>query len=312
MVSKSFEAYRTNTQPFSVPRLIIGTVLILLIWFGIGVAIVLLALATNIAEKLPWDENEFILAAVFISFPGIWIGIWLVMRFLHRQPLTKLFGIEGKIAWGDYARAFIATIVWLLIAEALMYLLFQDLERTERQRAAWFFSFIPLMAVLFIQTSAEELLFRGYLMRGIASRFRSPWLWILIPSVSFIALHYSPDLSLASLFIVAIDITAFTTLAVVVTYATGNLGAALGCHMANNLFVGLVISHESELSGLALFRGVQLDQPDLSSTVLIAFPVLSVLFIAVQTLMLLHPKSPLRLTGYIRTAPTVAAMADGA
>ncbi|WP_245482785.1 CPBP family intramembrane glutamic endopeptidase [Mesorhizobium sp. M7A.F.Ca.ET.027.03.2.1] len=88
------------------------------------------------------------------------------------------------------------------------------------------------------------MLFRGYLLRGLANRFTSPVIWALLPALLFTSLHWSASSSPAINACVLASIAAFALLLTLVVYATGNLGAAFGAHLGNNLTGFLLISHQ--------------------------------------------------------------------
>ena len=111
----------------------------------------------------------------------------------------------------------------------------------------WALFLLPILFFAFVQTSSEELLFRGYLQRGLAYRFRSPLVWAVLPTLVFTALHWNPTAVLGMNIGVAVSIGAFAALLALLVYATGNLGAAMGAHFGNNLVGFLLISHDDTL-----------------------------------------------------------------
>jgi len=75
---------------------------------------------------------------------------------------------------------------------------------------------------------------------------------------------------------------------------TGNLGAGIGAHLGLNMFGILVVSHVSWLSGVALFQGKPMDVGEWSAFDAILVAVLGAAPFALMALLLLHPRSPLR------------------
>ena len=111
---------------------------------------------------------------------------------------------------------------------------------------------IVLPAIL-VQTAAEELAFRGYLMQGLAARFRSRWVWWLLPAALFGALHWNPGEFGPNAWLVALSTGLIGLVLADVTVRTGNLSAAIGLHFANNVASLLVVSLPSPLAGLSLY-----------------------------------------------------------
>ncbi len=93
---------------------------------------------------------------------------------------------------------------------------------------------------------------------------------------------------------VLVSIGGFAALLVVLVYATGNLGAAMGAHLGNNLIGFLFISHENVLSPFALYRGATLAGLPWTPGQAIAIVGMSIASILITLALLLHPRSPLR------------------
>jgi membrane protease YdiL (CAAX protease family) len=84
---------------------------------------------------------------------------------------------------------------------------------------------LVLVLVVPLQAVAEEYVFRGWLLQAFGSVFRRPWVPILIQAVLFAALHGEVGMPLA-----------FGVLAGWLTVRTGGIEAAIGLHIAHNLF----------------------------------------------------------------------------
>ncbi|TGR73492.1 CPBP family intramembrane metalloprotease, partial [Mesorhizobium sp. M1C.F.Ca.ET.189.01.1.1] len=68
---------------------------------------------------------------------------------------------------------------------------------------------VPIVLLAFLQTSSEEMLFRGYLLRGLACRFRRPLIWAVLPGLLFTSLHWNTASTLAINASVLVSIAAF-------------------------------------------------------------------------------------------------------
>ena len=97
----AFERYRnTATEKTNLPRLIIGTAVVVLFWVAITLVVVLggtyLAIIWHLLPGDPRGPLQGFLASpigiltALTSFAGIWLGLWLAMRFVHGEPLTAL------------------------------------------------------------------------------------------------------------------------------------------------------------------------------------------------------------------------------
>ena len=111
----------------------------------------------------------------------------------------------------------------------------------------------------------------------------------MLPTLVFTALHWNPASVLGMNIGVAISIGAFAALLALLVYATGNLGAAMGAHLGNNLVGFLLISHDDALGGLALFRAPPLDGLAWTPGETAVIAGISIASILLTWLLLLHP-----------------------
>ena len=116
---------------------------------------------------------------------------------------------------------------------------------------------LPLALLgLLVQTGTEELIFRGFLQQQLAARFPRPLVWMAVPAVLFGAFHFSPEQYGTSAWFVVIRAIFFGLAAADLTARTGNLGAAVGLHFANNPATLLLVGLGGRMDGLALYSTV--------------------------------------------------------
>jgi membrane protease YdiL (CAAX protease family) len=111
---------------------------------------------------------------------------------------------------------------------------------------------VSLLAIL-IQTSAEEILFRGYIQQSLAARFTSPLIWMVLPSVLFAAGHYLPAVAGENAGLIALWSGVFGVLMADLTARSGTLGPAIAVHLFNNVIALLIVALPGALSGLSLY-----------------------------------------------------------
>ncbi|MEI9417980.1 CPBP family intramembrane glutamic endopeptidase [Mesorhizobium sp. Cs1321R2N1] len=307
----AFERYRdTPNTRTTLLRLLLGTLIVVLFW-GATTAAVLIG-GTHVyfagqAAASPYGMEGFLASPIGIlsaltSFAGIWIGLWIAMRWVHGEPLSALFGTGRRISRPDFLKGLIAVLTTSALSEILLYLLAPGIARGTISLSSWLLFAIPIVALTLLQTSSEEVLFRGYLLRGLASRFRSPVIWALLPGLLFTSLHWSGGSSVAINACVLVSIAAFALLLTVVVYATGNLGAAFGAHLGNNLTGFLLISHQQSYNSFALFTAKPLEGPGwmVSDAILIALIGIACSLLTIA--LLLHPRSPLKVPAEVPNA----------
>lgn len=225
-------------------RLAAGIILAAALWIG-AVAILL-----PLAMRLPGDPARLVLAGYLASFAGLALGTAGAARLLHRRPAATLLG-PGGWRTGHFAAGVAAvaglTLVALLVPTGAP-------EPIRQMPPATWAAWLPLaLPLLLVQTAAEELAFRGYLVQALAARFSGTWVWLLLPAAAFGALHWAPDAFGANAPLVVLSTFAIGLVLADVTATTGNLSAAIGLHFANNVVSILLVSLPGPLAGLSLW-----------------------------------------------------------
>lgn len=190
--------------------------------------------------------------AVLFLFGGLTLATFGVAYLLHGRLFQSLCG-PYRAASRDFLRA----LKWLIIVVALMLLVPMPGEVTltrVMEPRIWIGLIPTALAAIFVQTSAEEVLFRGYLQTQLAARFSSPLLWMLPPAVIFGMLHYDPQTMGENASYVVIWATLFGLAAGDLTARAGNIGPAVAFHFVNNFSAMMIVAAPGPLSGLALYH----------------------------------------------------------
>ncbi|MFT4792810.1 MAG: membrane protease YdiL (CAAX protease family) [Paracoccaceae bacterium] len=172
------------------------------------------------------------------TFAGFWPALWVTLRVVHKRSGATLWGPEGRINWRHF-RIGLAISLALGAAAWMPFVYASGPEAFAlRGMGAW----LPILAVglplIFVQTAAEELLFRGYMLQQFAARTWSILGWSVLPSMMFAALHPSVDEPLGLNWFSFV----FGLIMAAVTSRTANLGAAVGLHFGHNIINVLLIA----------------------------------------------------------------------
>ncbi|MGB3176368.1 MAG: CPBP family intramembrane glutamic endopeptidase [Albidovulum sp.] len=197
------------------------------------------------------------------GFLGLAFGPIVAVRWIEGRRAGTLFGPSATQTIMDFGRA-----IWPLLG--LQVLLLPLALGSDTLRPG--LGFIALLGYLpfalpgiLIQTGAEELVFRGYFQQGLAARFKNPLIWMGLPALLFGFGHYAPEEFGNNAWLIAIWAMLFSCFAADLTARTGNLGAALAFHVANNISAFLFIGIAGNLDGLALWS-IVIDLKDMAST----------------------------------------------
>lgn len=232
---------------------------------------------------------------LLLSIALLWPTVAIVLRFVHRRHLVTVLGTELRIDRSDLWRGLGAAIVVSVVGAVAWAFVGDDLVRTDTSVVDWLVWLVPLLLLVLLQASAEELLFRGYFMQLLARRFRSPAIWAGLPTILFTLLHWYPEATPAMNAAVLVTIGAFAASAAFLVVHTGNLGAAVGVHWGNNILALLLFSADDELDSVAFLSTRAIGDPSWTTNEAVNLAAFGILSSLATLWLLLHPRSPLRL-----------------
>jgi len=234
--------------------------------FAIATAVIITAVVWNRAAEgaRPLDSSADITRLIAEGGPiGVavnlgaiallWPSLWVALRLLHKQSLRTLFSPEGLIRWHEFRRGAIL-IAGVLLMASLITLPAGDLPgRSALPLVKWALIVVPMAALVFVQATAEELVFRGYLLQQFALRTRNPLIWAGVPSLLFSLLHYNPALPDLERYLYVLATFMYGLLASATVARTGSLATAMGIHVTTNILAVTLVAGEGLLDGAALF-----------------------------------------------------------
>ena len=244
----------------------LGIVLIIVIWQGIG-SIPTMA-ACEILKSARLDDLTCHDAMIegFSSIPsfvlGIFafviamIGIWVVVRFLHKKPLVRVVTSRPSF---DINRAFFAMLVGFVIfaTPLLLVVVVGSDEIAFQSPNVWEYVTFFMFAVVLIpfQAGFEEVLFRGYLMQGFALLTRNRVLLVLITAAIFTLPHLpNPEPWEYGVVPYVARILTLGGFFALLTLLDGGIELAVGIHVINNLIYTLLAATSvSAIQSPALF-----------------------------------------------------------
>ena len=171
------EQIRKDTNAFwlyVVGVLILGVVLIIgNLPFGValtkevGFKVAELSMADQM-QVLPANTTLFLL---LLPFALVFGAILLLTKVLHKLTLRELITSRSRVDWERIWFGFVSVVVMSAIMLLISY--FADPNALQWNYKPKAFALLVVISVLMVplQTSAEELFFRGYLMQGLGRIF---------------------------------------------------------------------------------------------------------------------------------------------
>lgn len=180
---------------------------------------------------------------VLLLLPWIFVffAVLVVVKIILKWPLPFLITNRKKI---DYRRLSFGFLIWFSICLITFFITRNELVSDNFQADKFFPLLIVSCVVLLIQCTAEELVFRSFLLKWLGTRTSNGLLQIAITGIIFGYLHASnPEVDVigSKALIYYIGTGIFLGLLVVID---DGLELSIGFHFANNLFAALVVTSD--------------------------------------------------------------------
>jgi membrane protease YdiL (CAAX protease family) len=202
--------------------------------------------AFSIAAKdsfatLGMNSNLYLILIITTFLFGL-LSLFTGIKFIHKRKIISLITSRKKIDW---SRFFYSFFIWGGIG-ILMFIISYAISP---QDFVWNFkptSFIILVLISFfllpIQTSMEELLFRGYLMQGFGTWFKKSAVALILTSVIFGLLHgLNPEVEKLGYITMVYYIGTGLVLGIFTLMDEGT-ELSLGFHAANNITAAVLVT----------------------------------------------------------------------
>jgi membrane protease YdiL (CAAX protease family) len=238
----------------------------------------------NINEQTMYsllDSNLF-LFLMLLSFVFAFYGLILAIKYLHKQTLLSVTTARPKVDW---KRIFFAFFLWGILSSSMVVLDYYMSPEDYVLNFEWQrFALLAVIAIALIpiQTSVEEYVFRGYLMQGFGVLAKNRWFPLMMTSLIFGLLHIAnPEVGKLGYSIMIYYIGTGLFLGIL-TLMDDGLELALGFHAANNLFTALLVTADwTAFQTHSILKDVSdptIEFMDMVLPVFIIFPILLLIF----------------------------------
>jgi len=177
-----------------------------------------------------------------LPFLFLLVLLFLFVNKLHKRKIKSIITSRESVDW---SRFFYAFFVWFTIGVLLIGV---DYFMSPNDYV-WNFKPIPFFVLLLIsivflpiQTSMEELLFRGYLMQAFGVWFKKSFVALILTAVIFGLLHgLNPEVEKLGWIVMIYYIGTGLVLGIFTLMDEGT-ELALGFHAANNIVAAVLVS----------------------------------------------------------------------
>jgi membrane protease YdiL (CAAX protease family) len=237
-------------------RWIVGTLVIVLLWQVVGSIVTIFVVVNSGLEfeaflpqggfgavPISPDRAALILLAILLSFVPFFVANLIAYRYILKERLARLFTQTGTFSVRRMLFGFSLWIVIGLIGIAAVALLNPGVvEWTFNPAGALPYVLVALLLIP-VQTTAEELFFRGWLLQWSDSGRRRRSTLAAINGVLFALPHLAnPEVAGEDL----VRIVGYIAIGYVwawVTLRDRTLELAIGAHAANNISAALLVGY---------------------------------------------------------------------
>jgi uncharacterized protein len=189
---------------------------------------------------------DLFLSHIFYIF---WIiGIWISAKTIHKRSLISFITPFHKINWKRVFFGFIVFFVLLSISQIIDVVLNpEDYKWNDFDLSRFIWLLVAAIFLVPIQTTTEELFFRGFLLQWVRKLVKQPILLAIIVGFIFGALHFgNPEMS-NSAFWAGLDYVFTGFMWSYIAIRTNSAEFTIGAHAANNMFLCIFLTYENSV-----------------------------------------------------------------
>lgn len=187
------------------------------------------------------NSNLYLILMIFTFFAGL-VSLLVGVKYIHKRKLISVFTSRKKLDW---KRVFYAFSIWGIIGLVTFfidYFMYPNDFVLNFKPFQFFILVIISLLLLPLQTTMEEVLFRGYLMQGFGTWFKNSFVALLLTSVIFGLLHgANPEVEKLG-WIVMIYYIGTGFLLGILTLMDDGMELSLGFHAANNIIAAVLVT----------------------------------------------------------------------
>ena len=253
-------------------RYVIGFLLILFFWFVLGSIAPVSMVAYSMVDGNPDTYVDlttgFVVGVdpminfvmVNVSFITFMIGLVIAVVMVHKRPFRTLITPFKNVNWRRVGQGYFVYMLLVALSSGVEYLVNPEIYSFTLN----FERFLPFVLLILIftpiQTSAEELFFRGYLLQAFGHILKNPIALSVINGVLFMLPHLAnPEVDSGPV-LLALYFFGIGAFFAFITLRDNGLELALGAHAANNMYAGIFANYTgSVLPTDSIFTVTELD-----------------------------------------------------
>lgn len=178
------------------------------------------------------------------------LGLFIAIRLIHKRKFRTLITPNRTIDWKKTIFGFSTFFLILTvttIADAILHP--GNYSLNDIRLADYLILFILVLILTPIQTTCEEVFFRGYLMQMLGKKINNLVILSVIAGAIFGSLHFANPEMAYSPILVGADYVLTGFIWCYITVKTNSAELSIGAHAANNMFLGWFLTMENSALG---------------------------------------------------------------
>jgi len=192
--------------------------------------------------------------ATITTFIPFFLATLIAIPLFHGRPARTIITPQAHINWSRFFASFGLWFILAALVSLVESLLYPGRYSLTFNAAQLIPIAIAVLIFIPIQTSAEELFFRGYILQGFGLLFKSPLILSVLSGIFFMVPHFTNPEMASNFVLVALFYFSFGAFAAWITLKDQCLELALGMHAANNIYASIFANYTvSALPTTAVF-----------------------------------------------------------
>ena len=197
------------------------------------------------SAPLPTIASLLDLFLVMISFLFGLIAIYFCVKYILKKKPMDILTARNRFC---FRKMFFAAFIWLFMSlvATFMPLLWTESSLVLQFEIKTFFPLLLISLLMFpVQVAFEELVFRSLLLQWVYNLSKSPIFAIVLSAVVFGLMHVAnPEVERFGIAVLLPQYILIGILFGLISVLDDGIELAYGLHLANNLFLALVVSSD--------------------------------------------------------------------
>lgn len=186
--------------------------------------------------------NNLFLTVMLFPFVVVLLTLFACVKFIHKRTILSLFTVRESFDWKRFFFSFTVwgsvMVVFFVVSLCMGYPIIWNFNGS-----TFFMLFFISIFLLPLQTTCEEVLFRGYLFQGFGAMFKRGVFSVMLTGVLFGLMHgANPEVDKIGVILLVYYIMNGLFLGLV-TLMDDGLELTMGYHAVNNIFAALIVTN---------------------------------------------------------------------